>query len=214
VAGSIAILGGTGKEGQGLALRWASAGRTIVLGSRDPEKGRRIAEKLNSELGSSSVAGASNLEAGRAGDVLVSTLPHDGHLETIAAIGEALAGKLLVTATIRWPPGLDGNPSAAEELDEALAGRARVVAAFQTVSAGALRDLSVTPDEDVLVFANENETRKEAVALVSETGFRGVEAGSLKKARVAEALTGLLLGVNKLHGVRSSGIRITGLTSS
>lgn len=195
-------------------MRWAKAGRTVVLGSREAEKGRLIAEKLNAELGSDSVSGTSNADAARLGDVIVSTLPYDGQIETITALGDEIAGKLLLTAAIRWPPGLDGRPSAAEELGEALAGRARVIAAFQTVSAGALRELSLAPDEDVLVFGDDGVARKEAAALVSETGFRGVEAGSLKKARVAEALTGLLLGVNKLYGVRSSGVRVTGLPRS
>jgi NADPH-dependent F420 reductase len=208
---TIAILGGTGKEGQGLALRWASSGRTVILGSRDGEKGHRVASELNDKLGSSKVSGTTNADAaGRAG-VVVSTLPYDGQLDTIASMESALEGKLLVTATVRWPPSLDGKPSAAEELAETLRGRARVAAAFQTVSAGVLRDLEGSHDEDVLVFGDEDETRRETLELVEATGFRGVEAGPLKQSRIAEAITGLLLGVNKLHGVRSAGVRFTGL---
>jgi NADPH-dependent F420 reductase len=206
----VAILGGTGKEGQGLALRFAVRGRPVILGSREAEKGRRVAEELNTRLGASLIVGTTNADAARDGAVIVSTLPYPGHIETAGELKEALEGKLLVTATIRWPPSLDGLPSAAEELAKALEGTTRVAAAFQTVSASSLRKLDGEP-EDVLVFADALETRREAVALVDSTGLRGVEAGSLEKTRIAEALTGVLLGINKLYGVKSTGIRITGL---
>lgn len=211
----IAILGGTGKEGRGLALRFAIHGRRVILGSREAEKGRRIASELRATLTprgvETEIAGATNEEAAERGAVIVSTLPYRGHLETTKPLERALTGKMVVTATIRWPPGLDGKPSAAEELDRALAGSARVVAAFQTVSARALASLDPTHVEDVLVFAENQATRREALALVEATGLRGVEAGPLEGARVAEALTGLLLGINKLYRVPSAGIRVTGL---
>jgi NADPH-dependent F420 reductase len=206
----VAILGGTGKEGQGLALRFAAHGRSVILGSREAEKGRRIAEELNTKLGEPRVLGTTNAEAARDGEVIVSTLPYPGHVETAAGLRESLAGKLLVTATIRWPPSLDGLPSAAEELGKALDGTTRVAAAFQTVSATSLRKLEGEP-EDVLVFGDLPETRREAVAFVDSTGFRGVEGGTLEKTRVAEALTGILMGINKIYGVKGAGIRITGL---
>jgi hypothetical protein len=116
----------------------------------------------------------------------------------------------VVTATIRWPPGLDGLPSAAEDLARALDGSTRVAAAFQTVSASSLKKLEGEA-EDVLVFADSLDTRREAIVLVDSTGLRGIEGGSLEKTRVAEALTGVLLGINKAYGVKSTGIRITGL---
>ncbi len=208
--GAIAILGGTGKEGQGLALRFASRGRQVILGSRDAEKGRRIADELNARLSSNLVSGTANVEAAHEGEVVLSTLPYAGHIETAAEVRDALEGKLVVTATIRWPPSLDGHPSAAEELARALEGSARVAAAFQTVSAGALARLDGEP-EDVLVFADSPDVRKETLALVDSTGLRGVDAGTLQKTRVAEALTGLLLGINKTYGVKKAGIRVTGL---
>jgi len=207
---AVAILGGTGKEGQGLALRFAARGRPVILGSREAEKGRRIAEELNARLSSTLVAGTTNFEAARDGAVIVSTLPYPGHIETATELKTLLAGKLVVTATIRWPPGLDGLPSAAEDLARALDGAARVAAAFQTVSASSLKKLEGEP-EDVLVFADLPETRREAVAFVDSTGLRGVEGGSLEKTRVAEALTGVLVGINKIYGVKSAGIRITGV---
>ncbi len=206
----VAILGGTGKEGQGLALRLASRGRSVILGSREAEKGERVAFELNAKLGSHLVAGTANLEAARKGTVIVSTLPYPGHTETASEVRNELTGKLVVTATIRWPPGLDGTPSAAEDLARVVGGSTRVAAAFQTVSAHSLKNFEGEP-EDVLVFADAPETRREAIALVEATGLRGVEGGSLEKTRIAEALTGLLLGVNKAYAVKSAGIRITGL---
>jgi NADPH-dependent F420 reductase len=207
---TVAILGGTGKEGQGLALRFAARGRAVIIGSREAEKGRTVAEELNARLESRLVLGTTNFEAAREAAVIVSTLPYPGHIQTAAELKEVLAGKLVVTATIRWPPSLDGLPSAAEALAEALGARVRVAAAFQTVSAGSLKRIEGEP-EDVLVFADSPETRKEAVAVVHSTGLRGVEGGALEKTRVAEALTGVLLGINRVYGVKSTGIRITGL---
>lgn len=209
--GVVAILGGTGKEGQGLAIRYAASGRKVVIGSRDAEKARRVVSELAASTGAEGLTGASNEEAADLGDVVLSTLPYAGQIETVKPLEASLRGKMLITAAIRWPPGLDGKPSAAEELAEALSKEVQVVAAFQTVSAGALRSLEGTDDEDVLVFADDPETRRRAAALVSATGLRGVAAGPLAKTRVAEALTGLLLGVNKIHGIKSSGIRVTGL---
>lgn len=208
--GTIAILGGTGKEGQGLAFRFASRGRSVIVGSREEEKGRTVAAELSAKVGAPRVSGTSNLEAAREAAAVVSTLPYAGHLETARSLREALRGKLVVTATIKWPPGLDGRPSAAEELAQALEGVCRVAAAFQTVSAAALQRLDGEP-EDVLVFADSEETRKEAVGLVESSGLRGVQAGALEKTRVAEALTGVLLGINKLYRVKSAGVRVTGL---
>jgi 8-hydroxy-5-deazaflavin:NADPH oxidoreductase len=206
----IAILGGTGKEGQGLALRFAARGRAVVLGSREMEKGARVAEELNAKLGSLLISGTANRDAAREGTVIVSTLPYPGHVETATELSEVLEGKLVVTATIRWPPGLDGALSAAEDLARVLPPSTRVAAAFQTVSAHSLKDLE-GEGEDVLVFADAAETRREAIALVEATGLRGVEGGALEKTRIAEALTGLLLGINKRYGVKSTGIRITRL---
>jgi hypothetical protein len=206
----VAILGGTGKEGQGLALRFAARGRPVILGSRDAEKGRNVAAELCTKLASALITGTTNLEAAREGAVVVSTLPYAGHVETATALRHALSGKLVVTATIRWPPSLDGRPSAAEELARALERSSRVAAAFQTVSASSLKKFKGEP-EDALVFADSAEIRREAKALVDSTGLRGVEGGPLEKSRVAEALTGVLLEINKIYGIKWAGIRVTGL---
>ena len=210
----LAILGGTGKEGQGLALRWARAGRDILLGSRDASKGDRIARELNAELGHARVLGMSNLDAAREGEIVVSALPHDGHLEILRDIRRELHGKLLVTATIAWPPGSTERASAGEEAQETLGDGSRVVAAFQTISARTLRDMEPGDREDVLICSDDDGALEAARTLVEETGFRGVIAGPLVRARTVEAITGLLLNINRRYGVKSSGIRITGIEGS
>lgn len=207
---SVAILGGTGKEGQGLALRWARAGRDIIIGSRDEAKGRESAEALNAETGTTRVQGTSNRNAAARGEIVVSTLPDSGHIEILKGLASELDGKILVVATIAWPPGPTSEPSAAELAQEALGSAVRVVAAFQTVSAGTLKKAESEP-EDVLICGDDADARETTRGLVNETGLRGVNAGALKQARIAEALTGALLKINKLYGVKSTGIRITGI---
>ena len=207
---ALAILGGTGKEGQGLALRWARAGREVVLGSREASKGREIADALNEKLGTTRIQGTSNREAAASADVVVSTLPDTGHIEILTGLASELEGKILVVATIAWPPGPTSKPSAAEDAQEALGSTVRVVAAFQTVSAGTLRK-AATASEDVLICGDDADARETTRALVDATGLRGVIAGALRQARVAEAITGILLKINKHYGAKSTGIRITGI---
>ena len=207
---TLAILGGTGKEGQGLALRWARAGREVILGSREASKGREIADALNEKLGTTRIQGTSNREAAASADVVVSTLPDTGHIEILTGLASELEGKILVVATIAWPPGPTSKPSAAEDAQEALGSTVRVVAAFQTVSAGTLRK-AATASEDVLICGDDADARETTRALVDATGLRGVIAGALRQARVAEAITGILLKINKHYGAKSTGIRITGI---
>lgn len=212
---TLAILGGTGKEGQGLALRWARAGREILLGSREAAKGQEIAGKLNDELGTSLIRGTSNREAAAEAELVVSTLPDSGHIEILSDMQAELAGKLLIVATIAWPPGPTSKSSAAEDAQEALGESVQVVAAFQTVSAGTLRkNESETETEDVLICGDDKQAREQTRALIDEIGLRGVVAGPLAQARIAEAITGALLKINRQYGVKSTGIRITGIESS
>lgn len=210
---TVAILGGTGKEGQGLALRWARAGREVVIGSRETSKGEEIAAALNEKLGTSRIRGTNNRDAARDADVVVSTLPDEGHVEILTSLKTELEGKLVIVATIAWPPGPTSKPSAAEEAQEALGSAGRVVAAFQTVSAGTLKKTETEP-EDVLVCGDDADACEETRLLVDETGLRGILAGSLAEARVAEAITGMLLKINRRYGVKSTGVRITGVESN
>ncbi len=214
---SLAILGGTGKEGQGLAMRWAKAGRQILLGSREREKAERVAAELNENLGKldklnrPAIRGRSNRDAAKEGEILISTLPHAGHIEVLSGLKAEIAGKILITATIAWPPKRPEVPSAAEEAQGVLGTSARVVAAFQTVSAGTLQTMDSDHQEDVLICSDDKEAAEATRLLVDETGLRGILAGPLERARLTEAITGFLLKINRRYSVKSTGIRITGI---
>ncbi len=207
----IGILGGTGKEGQGLALRWAKGGVEVLMGSRTPNKAERVARDLNATLGREVVHGLSNQDAAAQAGAVVSTLPHAGHRETLESLKKELNRKLLMVATVIWPPGPLERRSAAEEAQDVLGEEVTVVAAFQTVSAVALRLLDEEMTDHVLVCGDKTEARRQAVELISQTGLRGIEAGQLRNARIVEATTAILLKVNKTYGIKHAGLRITGL---
>ena len=209
----IGILGGNGKAGQGLALRWVQGGVDILLGSRDIAKAEDVASALNNRLGLEVVRGLTNSDVASRAETIVSTLPHPGHLATLETLKKNLEGKLVMVATVIWPPGPLERPSAAEEAQQLLTDRSRVVAAFQTVSAVGLRALEEPIEDDVLVCGDDAEARKKAIFLVERTGLRGIDAGPLRNARTIEAMTGVLLQVNKAHSTKHAGIRITGLRS-
>jgi NADPH-dependent F420 reductase len=207
----IAILGGTGKEGRGLALRWGRAGVEVLIGSRDPDRAGQAAADLNARLERKTASGFSNRQAAEKAEVIVSTLPHSGHTEILSAITTALEGKLLLVATVVWPPGPLDRRSAAEEVQDLVFGKARVVAAFQTVSAAELADLDRPVEDHVLVCGDDSEARRRAIELIGRAGMQAVNAGPLRQARTVEAITGLLLQINKNYKIKASGIRITGL---
>jgi len=211
----IAILGGTGKEGQGLALRWAQGGTEVLIGSRERSKAERIASELNARLGSTSapaLRGFDNREAAAQAEIVVSTLPHQGHRQILESLRQELAGKILMVATVVWPPGSTDRPSAAEEVRDVLGEDVRVVAAFQTVSALTLQAIDREMEEDVLVCGDDAEACQQAVDSMRPAGLRGVKSGKLKHARIVEAITALMLQINKRYGVKSAGIHITGLS--
>jgi NADPH-dependent F420 reductase len=210
----IGILGGTGKEARGLALRWARAGSEVLIGSRDGEKGARIAGKINEALGGDLVQGLENAAAAARADVVVSTLPYQGQRETLSNLKEHLQGKLVLVAALIWPPGTIERPAAAEEAQATLGDGSRVVAAFQTVSAVGLRNLDEDLEEHVLVCADDDEARRDAIQVIGRAGLVGIDAGPLRHTRIIEAMTGILIHINKRYGVKSSGLRITGIDSS
>jgi NADPH-dependent F420 reductase len=207
----IAILGGTGKEGKGLALRWAQGGEEVLIGSREKSKAERIAGELNERLGKDAFRGFENRGAAAEAQIVVSTLPHKGHRDILESIRRELDGKLLMVASVIWPPGPMERPSAAEEAQAVVGEQVRVVAAFQTVSALALQAIDEEMEEDVLVCGDDREACEEAIACMSKAGLRGIKAGPLKHARIVEAITALMLKINKGYGVKSAGLRITGL---
>lgn len=218
---TIAVIGGTGAEGSGLALRWARAGLSVTIGSRDPSRAAAVAATLNAALTdtpfASAIRGRANLEAARAADIVVLSVPYTAQAATALDIAPALAGKILVDVTVPlMPPKVDrvqlpGGRSAVEQLAEKLGPDVTVVSAFQNVSATHLKDPAFVADCDVLVCGDSKAGRDVAVALAAAAGMRGVHAGMLVNSAAVEAMTSVLIAINKRYKVPGAGIRITGL---
>ncbi len=213
----IAVLGGTGKEGSGLAMRWAMNGYNVIIGSRDAERASAHATEMNKTLGSSQVVGMGNPEAAKLADIVVLSVPYTAHQSTIEGVKDQLAGKVVVDITVPLQPPkvrtvhLPEGKSAALEAQALLGESVKVVAAFQNVSAEHLSDPHHVVDCDVLVCGNDAEAKASVIKLVEATGMKGVDAGSLANAVAVEALTPVLLWINKAYGVKGAGIRITGI---
>ena len=213
----VAVLGGTGKEGSALAQRWALNGLQVIIGSRDAARAASRAEELNAELGGDYLQGLGNAEAAAAADVVVLSVPYDAHKATLEGVKDQLAGKVLVDITVPLKPPkvrtvhLPEGQSAALEAQALLGENVKVVAAFQNISYIKLADLKGDVDCDVLVCGNDDEAKATVVQLIEAAGMRGIDAGTLPNAIAIEALTPVLLYINKKYGVKSSGIHITGI---
>ena len=214
----IAVLGGTGSEGGGLAFRWALSGHDVVIGSRSAERAAKAAEELNRLLGGGErVRGMSNREAAHAGRVVVLAVPYAAQLATAMEVQDCLAGKILIDVTVPLvPPRIDrvqlpGGESAAAVLQRRLGGSVKVISAFQNVSAIHLKDANYAIDCDVLVCGDDAAAREVVIGLARDAGLRGWHAGALANSVAAEALTSVLIALNKRYKVPASGIRITGI---
>jgi NADPH-dependent F420 reductase len=214
----IAILGGTGRLGSGLALRWARSGHQVIIGSREVEKAESTAAELAQHVdGPGAFAGLDNSAAAAAGDLAVLAVPYPSQLSMLETVRDALVGKLLITVvvplrppavTVAWRPPAG---SAAQEAQDYLGGDTPVIIAFQNVSAAHLADLGRKLEGDVLL-CGEKQAHKELVAsLVRDTGLRPIDAGPLANAAVVEGLTPVLIGVNSRFKAGGTGVRITGL---
>jgi hypothetical protein len=209
---TIAIIGGTGDLGSGLASRWAAAGYPVVLGSRVEEKAIAAAQAM----GVASARGADNFGAASAADIVVIAVPYANHDAILNEIKPAVAGKIVVDAVVPLKPPkvsvvqLPEEGSAATIAQRILGGTARVVSAFHNVGAAKLRGEGPV-DCDVLVCGDDKEARDAVIALADAAGTRGVDGGVLANSVVAEALTSILIGINRRYKVSNAGIRITGL---
>lgn len=216
----IAVLGGTGKEGSGLAFRWAHAGYRVIVGSRDAAKAAAAAQELDALLGRpGAVKGASNLEAAREAAIAVLTVPYAAQRPTALDVKEALAGKILVDVTVPLvPPKVDRvqlpGGSAVERLQQELGPAVRVVSAFQNVSATHLKDPGHRIDCDVLVCGDDAQAREEVIELARAAGMTAWHAGALANSAASEALTSVLIAINKRYKVPASGIRISGVPNA
>lgn len=214
---TIAVIGGTGAEGRGLALRLAHAGHAVVIGSRDAARASEAAQAINARLGTSRASGADNAAAAAAASVVLLTVPFAAQVATAESIREQLQGKVLIDATVPLVPPkvsrvqLPPGGSAVAALQERLGPQVRVVAAFQNVSAHHLTDLDHAVDCDVLVCGDDTAACDTVVGLVDSMGMRGLYAGPACNAAAAEALTSVLIVINRRYKAQGAGIRITGL---
>jgi NADPH-dependent F420 reductase len=213
----IAVLGGTGKEGKGLAYRWAKAGYRVLIGSRSSERAVTAASEIMELLeGSSSLVGTTNLEAAQQADIVVVTVPYSAHRETLESVKDVLKGKLLIDVTVPLvPPKLTkvqmpAAGSAAQEAKEILGDDVQVTAAFQNISHELLFDEDYI-DSDVLVTGTSKEARDETLTLVEAAGLTGWDAGPIENSVVVEGLASVLININKRYGSTHAGIRISGV---
>lgn len=218
---SIAIVGGTGALGFGLALRFARQGVPVVIGSRDPQRAQEAAKRAAAKVPDASFEGLVNQEAVGDASLVILSVPFRNQSETLTNLREALRqGQLVVDATVPLAAAVSGKAtrtlgiwqgSAAQQAQEMTPPNVNVVSAFHTVSAGLLGDLDHKLDEDVLICGDSRADKERLAALVELIpGLRAVDCGRLEMSRIVEQLTALLISINARHRSQA-GIRITGL---
>lgn len=214
----IAFIGGTGEEGMGLAYRFALAGHACVIGSRTIEKAEASAAELRKKGAGLDIAAATNADAAAAGEIVVVTTPYSAHEATLPPLGDALAGKLVVSTVV--PMAFEGGRASllavpegsAAQQQQSLLSRSTIVAAFQNLSAKKL--LKGGPIEaDVVVCADDAPAKQRVIELAAQIeGVRGVDGGALANAQMVEGITVLLVSINRNYktqaGVRIAGIKI------
>lgn len=212
---TLAIIGGTGDLGSGLARSWSKAGYPVLLGSRSSEKAEQAASDLTGE-GFANIAGAANADAAARGDIVVVAVPFGNYDATLAEIREAVKGKIVVTAVVPLVPPkvsvvqLPAVGSAAAIAQAALDPSTKVVGAFHNVGSQKLH-AGAKADCDVLVFSDDAEARAAVIELADAVSNRGVDGGALANSAAAEAMTSVLISINRKYKVKGAGIAISGL---
>ena len=213
---TLAILGGTGKEGRGLAYRWAKAGYPIIIGSRSPERAQKAAAALRERVPGAQVQGMENRDAAAAADMVVVSVPYAGFRALLEHIRDAVQGKIVVNVVVPLKPPkvtkvqLPPEGSAAQEAQAILGPEVAVVDAFQNIS-HELLDGDGAIDCDVLVTGKGKANRQQVLRLVEDAGLRGWDAGPIENSAVVEGLTSVLIYLNKTYGSTHAGVRITGI---
>lgn len=209
-AGAVAVIGGTGKLGMAIARRLAKAGRKVIIGSRSAHSAAAAAAEIGFGL-----TGLANADAAKAGSIVIVTVPFAAQEATLAEIAPHVAGKVVVDTTVPLVPPkvmrvqLPPEGSAAQRAQKLLGPGVTVVSAFHNVAAHKLatdQDIAC----DVLVFGDDKNARTEVVALAGQTGLRGIHGGALANSAATEAMTSVLIFINKTYQVDGAGILITG----
>ena len=218
VKATIAIMGGTGKEGKGLAYRWVKAGYTVLIGSRSSEKALLAVNEVRALAGSQvQIDGLENCAAAQKAEIIVLTVPFSVHKEMLEQIKPFVQGKIVIDVTVPLVPPkvtrvqMPPAGSAALEAQQILGDGVQVASAFQNISYEHLL-LDEEVECDVLVCGNGKSTRSVVLELVRAAGLTGWDAGPLENSVVVEGLTSILIGLNKQHNVQAAGIRITGIS--
>jgi hypothetical protein len=213
---NVAILGGTGKEGAGLAARWAQAGHAIVIGSRDAERARAKAAELRQVTGAATISGEGNPEAARQGAVVVLALPAQGLASTLPELRAGCAGKVVISTVVPLTFGggrLFTPPAAGSSAEEAqaLLPEAKVVAAFHHIAAHELSSTEHAIDCDLLLCGGDAASKQVVTDLATSMGLRSIDVGGLTNAGPLEGITAVLATINRRYKLKNSGIKITGL---
>jgi NADPH-dependent F420 reductase len=212
----LAIIGGTGTQGTALAARFARAGVSVIIGSRDAQRGQAAADALNARLGVATASGTSNREATRRAEIVLLSVPYDGMRPILEDIREAGQGKIVINIASALSPERKSHAkpppagSITAEVQQFFGESTKVVAAFQNISPEKLQG-DAPIDSDVLVCGGDRAGREAVIALIQQTGLRALDAGVLANAVAVETLTAVLIAVNIKYKIKGAGIRITGL---
>ncbi len=212
---TIALIGGTGKEGNALAARFARAGLRVFIGSRDPVKAQNTANALNGRLGLATVEGYSNRQAAGKADIVVLSVPYDGMSPILEDIREAAQGKIVINLASSLDPErksrvkIPAAGSVTAEVQQFFGEGTRVVAAFQNISPEKLEAVDERIDSDVLVCGGDKDARATIIELIRRIGIDAYDAGVLANAVAVEALTAVLIAINIKYKVKGAGIRLT-----
>ncbi len=221
----IAIIGGTGDQGIGLAVRFVKAGETVIIGSRDIKKAENTVDIIKNMLDGDevkNVVGMTNEDAAAKGDIALLTVPLQAQMVTLRSIKDHMDGKILIDATVPLDGCIGGKPtryievwqgSAAERSAEFLADKnVKVVSAFNNVSAASLLNVNEDVECDTLISGDDADAKNEVAALAEKIpGVRAIDCGPLENARIVEKITPLLINLNIRNKIKLAGIRITGL---
>ncbi len=212
---TIAILGGTGDLGTGLAIRWSKAGYKIIIGSRTLTKAQAAVADLEKISPTTPAAAMENADAAAEGDIVVLTVPAEHQISTLETVKSGLLGKILIDVTVPLVPPKVGTVqlppegSAGKRAQDFLGDDVLVVTAFQNVAAHLLKE-DVTIECDVLVAGNKRSARDKVIQLAQQAGMTGWHAGPIENSAAAEALTSVLIQINRRHDIAHSGLQIVG----
>ena len=213
----IGIVGGTGKEGSGLGLRWARAGHRVIIGSRDPERARARAAELAAAAPGAEVSGLGNRDAAAAAEIVVLTVPATGLEGTLGELRDGCRGKVVISTVVPLTFGAGrlftppAQGSSAEEAQAILGPQCRVVAAFHHIAAHELSTGDHPIECDLLLCGGDAEAKNTVASLGADLGLRAVDVGALSNAGPVEGITAVLATINRRYKLKNSGIKITGL---